>query len=451
MEGFLHNNEQLVKFAAGLLQFLFFIAIVLRTYKWYKRRNAYNDDIKESKKIFDILTNSPGKLVQQVSEHSNGQGHIQENDPEQDSDVSGHLDLEEIKLNLKEEIQTFENVRQKLQKQKGQNSDLKRYILLGLLGLILLFTLIIYINSGEVFLTVMSFFMMLFFGAFIFGIIALVSGLMKMGKSYNLQTAYRKYYKDTVLPAILKALNPTFEFEPDPVKVEDMDGLWFGGNYTNTSRFSNRYFHDVLKGTIHGVNVKIGEMELDSEMGSQTSQATNELLNMKRALILKANFHKNLSGDTVMLPDFQDSNIERGGGLSSTILESLFGEKDRSDDRWNGLQRVQLESPEFESLFNVYSNDQVEARYIFTPTFMEQILALKKETNDAIIFIRFNKKEMSLNIHWRRNYFEPPLVKTPVADGNFLAEAVHEIHELSRLVELMGLNQKLWSYEQENA
>ena len=42
------------------------------------------------------------------------------------------------------------------------------------------------------------------------------------------------------------------------------------------------------------------------------------------------------------------------------------------------LNAVKLEDIDWSSKFNVYSNNQVEARYILTPALMEQIKALKK-------------------------------------------------------------------------
>ncbi len=42
-----------------------------------------------------------------------------------------------------------------------------------------------------------------------------------------------------------------------------------------------------------------------------------------------------------------------------------------------GLAKVGLEDPRFEETFEVFGSDQVEARAILTPTFMEQLLALE--------------------------------------------------------------------------
>jgi hypothetical protein len=52
----------------------------------------------------------------------------------------------------------------------------------------------------------------------------------------------------------------------------------------------------------------------------------------------------------------------------------------------NNLEKVKLESIDFENRFIVYSNDQVEARYILTPSFMERLVKLEKMMGDEISF-----------------------------------------------------------------
>ena len=44
-----------------------------------------------------------------------------------------------------------------------------------------------------------------------------------------------------------------------------------------------------------------------------------------------------------------------------------------------GLKRVGFASSQFEGLFEVYSDDQVEARYLITPDFMERLIAFSDD------------------------------------------------------------------------
>jgi hypothetical protein len=45
---------------------------------------------------------------------------------------------------------------------------------------------------------------------------------------------------------------------------------------------------------------------------------------------------------------------------------------------------IRLEDPRFEKEFCVYGEDQVEARYILTPSLMERILAFKNKWNKDV-------------------------------------------------------------------
>ena len=44
--------------------------------------------------------------------------------------------------------------------------------------------------------------------------------------------------------------------------------------------------------------------------------------------------------------------------------------------KFSSLKNVKLEDPNFEKMFEVYSDDQVESRYLLTVTFMERLKEL---------------------------------------------------------------------------
>ncbi len=60
-----------------------------------------------------------------------------------------------------------------------------------------------------------------------------------------------------------------------------------------------------------------------------------------------------------------------------TILKKDFGTMGNWTKKKNiDLERVRLEDPRFERFFEVYSSDQIEARYLLTPAFMDRLLQL---------------------------------------------------------------------------
>ena len=71
------------------------------------------------------------------------------------------------------------------------------------------------------------------------------------------------------------------------------------------------------------------------------------------------------------------------------------------------MERVKLEDVVFEKHFEVYSTDQIEARYLLTTAFMERILQLKKLYRGKKIEISFYANKLLLAIDTRENMFEP--------------------------------------------
>lgn len=97
--------------------------------------------------------------------------------------------------------------------------------------------------------------------------------------------------------------------------------------------------------------------------------------------------------------------------------------------RQNG-ERVRLEDPRFEDRFNVFSTDQIEARYLLTPRFMERIMELTERLNNrrgvALAFVD-NRLLITVRIGSAARRFEIGNVFREVRDGkerarNLLAE-----------------------------
>jgi hypothetical protein len=69
---------------------------------------------------------------------------------------------------------------------------------------------------------------------------------------------------------------------------------------------------------------------------------------------------------------------------------------------------VKLESVEFENKFVVYSNDQVEARYILTPSFMERLVKLQDLMGDNTSY-SFVNTNVYVAVPIDEDLFEPSI------------------------------------------
>jgi hypothetical protein len=117
---------------------------------------------------------------------------------------------------------------------------------------------------------------------------------------------------------------------------------------------------DRISGEHAGAAFDLAEADLEEKRtrstknGSETTYVT-----VFDGLLIRCAFLKPVKGRIV---------IRRDAGWLFNKLSDLFS----SDER------VRLEDPRFEEVFEVFAKDQVEARYLLTPLFMERLMALNE-------------------------------------------------------------------------
>ena len=151
-----------------------------------------------------------------------------------------------------------------------------------------------------------------------------------------------------------------------------------------------------------------------------------------RGLFIIADFNKNFKTHTVVLPD----TAER--------LFGKFGQKLQSLSLTRG-KLIRLEDPEFEKEFCVYGDDQVEARYILTPSLMERILTFKRKWNTTV-YLSFLDSKVYIAIRMFKNLFEARLFKS-VVDYDFMEDNLRFLTLLTEIVEDLNLNTRIWTKE----
>lgn len=114
--------------------------------------------------------------------------------------------------------------------------------------------------------------------------------------------------------------------------------------------------------------------------------------NIFRGLFMIADFPKKLHGYTLILPD----NYEKYFGFLTPAIQRLLSKKG---------ELVYLEDPRFEKKFVVYSTDQIEARYVLSMGFMENIMKLQ-ETIDRPLLLCFKKQQFYTAIPIPEGLFE---------------------------------------------
>lgn len=226
--------------------------------------------------------------------------------------------------------------------------------------------------------------------------------------AYDPSETYRKLYKAKVLPALTSRFGALTFREAAPVDVAALR------RFDLFEAFDAVDAEDEIAGSYRDRPLRIVELQLSSGAGEDRRFAFDGLL-------IELVLARNLLGTTVIAVDRGLPEAMRGFLLSR-----------QADAR---LQRVRLEDPEFERIYEVYGTDQVEARALLHPAFMVRLLDLSKLTAFGVprAFAEGNRFTIFLPKTGPKNLFEPPTFMKPAADRQALAELCRDIQAVLAL------------------
>ncbi len=105
-------------------------------------------------------------------------------------------------------------------------------------------------------------------------------------------------------------------------------------------------------------------------------------------------------------------------------------------------QEVKLEDVEFSEGYNVYSQNQIEARYLLTTAFIERIKKIKETFKAKYVRVSFKDKKIVILIHTGRDMFNLASFISDIGEKTFV-QCFEEICSVLDLVEILKLNEKL--------
>ena len=231
----------------------------------------------------------------------------------------------------------------------------------------------------------------------------------------------RRDQKKNLVSRVLAFWNPELEYEPDGF-VNEADFRLSGLFPENWKRYRGE---DLVTGQLGDTWFQFSELRVDR--GKRRNDETKTF----SGLFFVADFHKSFSGRTVLLPDV----AERTFGVFGRAFQQL--------QRVAGGRLVTLESPEFEKLFKVYSTDPTEARYILTPSLMESIVRLRRNTGSALR-IGFAGERLHLAMPLAVDLFELDATKSAIGE-EAMRGWIGELELVTGLVEELDLNTRIWS------
>ena len=104
------------------------------------------------------------------------------------------------------------------------------------------------------------------------------------------------------------------------------------------------------------------------------------------------------------------------------------------------MKDIKLEDPKFNKIFQVYSDDEVEARYVLSVSFMERLKELSEAFGSACCFYQ---EKVVFVVPIKKNMFEPGSI---YKNENFIDDAkslLEEMDLICKIIDILRLNIKI--------
>jgi hypothetical protein len=267
-------------------------------------------------------------------------------------------------------------------------------------------------------------------------------GIMVMGiVGLNDAKQNNQEIKKQIFPSIFASLGAEYSAQGKPDFFEAVKKTKL------LPHFDNYYLEDYVQLNHKGVKIEFCELKL-TELRREFDKNTNKFVQRERriftGIIASFDFPRSFQGITLVRSDVraQAKSIDKLAmvaekGLVNTIVDKGIQKAVESLD---GVKRVTLEDPMFEKEFDVYGTDQVEARYLMNPSFMERVLTLR-QTMEALIELSFQDDRLVIVLHSYKDYFEVDAVNKPMDVKAYLERAEVEISHFKAIVDTLKLDE----------
>lgn len=260
-----------------------------------------------------------------------------------------------------------------------------------------------------------------------------------------LQKIYSSKAKSEVLPIILSFLG-NFKINDSSEKLNTyVDDLHL------FNPFNLYVYDDRLKGKYKDLDIDIEEISLENENRRQSEysrikQSGSGVTSAKLRLFYK------LFTTVLNCIENQSASISTSKKVFSGIfirvpaLKKYKGrtvvKAEKTPHRIKEETKVNLEDPEFEKLYDTYSTDQVEARYLLTTAFMNRMVTLSQKGIGNRILVSFEKGYVNIAVSMDDDWLEIPLSK-PVTDIANYKNMISELYSVLKIIDTLKLDQNI--------
>ena len=229
---------------------------------------------------------------------------------------------------------------------------------------------------------------------------------------------YKKRVKGRIFPVIFRYFGESYSYSADVGYSIDTLKPW--GIVPDYDRVNTE---DLVRGSYKDVAIELFEAHLQKE--SRDKDNKRRYHTVFKGLCITLSVNKNFRGKTVIVKD-------RG-------IFNIFA-KNR---HMKGLSTVKLEDPHFEKKFEVFSNDQIEARYLLTTSFMKRLMDLVEILKAKGVQCSFYKEKLLIMLPAKKNFFEPGSIFEPATFEHDIKTILEEMKIIFDIVDILKLNQNI--------
>ena len=240
----------------------------------------------------------------------------------------------------------------------------------------------------------------IFFGVAVYGV---VSALLTASKRRN----FRSNFKNRVVASIAKSFGLSYD-ESGGLTADEFFEIY--DCYIN-----EQSSEDMMSGEVQGVPVRFSDFYAAEKVRTKNGTRTDVKF---QGVLFVADFHKRLNCE-VRVCHKNSRNLRRCG------------------------QRANMDDMKFEEFFDVYTTDQVGARYALTPLLMQRLTEVYLRLGSQInAVLREDKIYVAIET-WRDNF--EPRIDCSLKQNATIALYVDEIGALVDIVSELNLNRKIWN------
>jgi len=241
-------------------------------------------------------------------------------------------------------------------------------------------------------------------------VVVFMAGIATWIIAYQPLAKVGRKLKQEYCAAIAEAIGAGFTLEGfDPPAFERLRRLRL------VPGFSRSKFEDLFVGAHKGASFALYEGHL--EQRSTDSKGRTRYTTVFRGQLIRMHFPRDFLGVTIVRRDAGVFNAFGGG-----------------DHGGRKLERVRLVDSRLEKAFEIWSTDQVEARYLLHPVMMERLLQLETSLHGKRLRCAFEDGDLLVAVEGG-DLFEPGDLFKPLVDPTRARRIVDEIASVVRVMD----------------